>query len=219
MFRVLTLQKYRKNDIPMVICEDFYTFVLKIEIYVNNMRLVRRPWIWFARFRQRRGYGVHSPFAYSFLRGVVYERTPYYAYGRLSQLHPWWVRWLAGYPITCRRLLFRLANFTHPRTIAVVGHRPIEEAYLSAAVPSAQRTEQQGDFIFVANESLNAFQLPPMPTAGMLVAEGIHHDHASLEAWKKMKDDPQTAITFDLYDYGIALFNHDLQKQHYKVNF
>ena len=183
------------------------------------MRLIRRPWIWLARFRQRRGYGVHSPFAYNFLHGVVYERTPYYAFASLARLHPWWMRLMSGYPIRCRRLLFRLANYAHPRTIAVIGDRPIEQAYFQAAVPSAQLTRQQGDLIFVAHEALPAFSLPQMPPSGMVVAEGIHHDQASLAAWKLMKDDPQTAVTFDLYDYGIAFFNHKLNKQHYKVNF
>lgn len=183
------------------------------------MRLVRRPWIWLARFRHRRGYGVHSPFAYAFLRGVILERTPYYPYAPLARLHPWWVRWSRSYPITCRRMLFRLANYVHPRTIAVIGDRPIERAYLQAAVPSAQMTQQQGDFIFVAHNALLHFTLPQMPTSGMVVAEGIHHDATALAAWKRIKDNPQTAVTFDLYDYGIALFDHSVHKQHYKVNF
>lgn len=183
------------------------------------MRLVRRPWIWLARFRKRRGYGVHSPFAYAFLRGVVFERTPYYAYARLAGLHPWWVRWSRSYPMSCRRLLFRLANYVHPRTIAVIGDRPIEQAYLQAAVPSAQLTPQQGDFIFVANEALPHFTLPAMPPSGMVVIEGIHRDASSLAAWRRMKDDPQTGVTFDLYDYGLLFFNHNIHKQHYKVNF
>lgn len=183
------------------------------------MRLVRRPWIWLVRFRKRRGYGVHSPFAYAFLRGVVLEREAYYAYARLSRLHPWWVRWSIGYPIACRRLLFRLANYAHPRTIAIVGNRPIEQAYLQSAVPSAKLTQQQGDFVFVAHDALQRFTLPPMPTSGMVVVEGIHHDATARAVWKRLKDDPQTAVTFDLYDYGILLFNHNLNKQHYIVNF
>ena len=203
----------------MAICYFFYIFAHNFKIYVNKMRLIRRPWIWFARFRQRRGYGVHSPFAYAFLRGVILERTPYYPYVSLSRLHPWWVRWSRSYPITCRRMLFRLANYVHPRTIAVIGDRPIEQAYLHAAVPSAQLKREEGDFVFVAHEALSGFSLPQMPPSGMVVAEGIHHDAPSRRAWKQIQEDPQTGVTFDLYDYGIAFFNHDINKQHYKVNF
>ena len=48
------------------------------------MRLLGNPLVWLMRFRHRCGYGVHSPFAFNFLTGVVYERTPYYAYARLD---------------------------------------------------------------------------------------------------------------------------------------
>jgi hypothetical protein len=58
-----------------------------------------------------------------------------------------------------------------------------------------------------------------MPPASMVIAEGIHHDSDALAAWHRLQHDPQTVITFDLYDYGIAFFNHDIHKQHYKVNF
>ena len=186
------------------------------------MRLVRRPWIWIARFRHRRGYGVHSPFAYNFLRGVIFERSPYYAYEHLACLHPWWVRWPQAYPMSCRRLLFRLVNFTHPHTMTLLGNRPVERAYLEAAVPSAQwvqPAEGAADFIFVAHEELPHLVLPHMPSSGMVVAEGIHHDKVALAAWHNLQADPQTGVTFDLYDYGIALFDHSVHKQHYKVNF
>ena len=172
-----------------------------------------------ARFRQRRGYGVHSPFAYAFLRGVVLERTPYYAYSHLALLHPWWVRWSRSYPMQCRRLLFRLANYAHPRTMAVYGNRPVERDYLQAAVPSARLTDGPADFIFVGHEVLAEWKLPEMPPSGMVVVEGIHHDNASRQAWQRLRSATQTIVTFDLYDYGILFFNPTLTPQHYIVNF
>ena len=47
-----------------------------------------RQWIWLKRFRHRRGYGVHSPFAFDFLTYVVYERGEYYAYRELKKRYP-----------------------------------------------------------------------------------------------------------------------------------
>ena len=202
--------------------------------------LFRRPWVWIRRFRHRRGYGVHSPFAYSFLRGVVYERGTYYAYAALDGLHPWWVRWLKAYPLQCSRLLFRLANYVHPHTIVLLGDRPTERAYMAAAVPTARWVTPDGmppdgtsphstpsplehsappDLLFVSHEHLKPFHLPPMPPASMVIAEGIHHDSDALAAWHRLQHDPQTVITFDLYDYGIILFGPRLNRQHYIVNF
>lgn len=108
------------------------------------MRLFRRPWIWLSRFRQRKGYGVHSPFAYSFIRGVVLESSAYYAYAELSPLHPWWVRWFRLYPMQCRRLLFRLANFAEPRTVELRTTDEVAAKYIRAAVPRAEVRREEG---------------------------------------------------------------------------
>ncbi len=108
------------------------------------MRLFRRPWIWLSRFRQRKGYGVHSPFAYSFIRGVVLESSAYYAYADLAHLHPWWVRWFRLYPMQCRRLLFRLANFAEPRTVELRTADEVAARYVRAAVPMAEVRRKEG---------------------------------------------------------------------------
>ena len=109
------------------------------------MRLFRRPWIWLSRFRQRKGYGVHSPFAYSFIRGVVLESSAYYAYAELSPLHPWWVRWFHLYPMQCRRLLFRLANFAEPHMVELRTADEVAVKYIQAAVPRAEVRRKEGD--------------------------------------------------------------------------
>ena len=108
------------------------------------MRLFRRPWIWLSRFRQRKGYGVHSPFAYSFIRGVVLESSAYYSYADLAPLHPWWVRWFRLYPMQCRRLLFRLANFAEPRTVVLRTEDDVAAKYIRAAVPRAEVRRKEG---------------------------------------------------------------------------
>lgn len=234
------------------------------------MKLFRKPWIWVARFRKRKGYGVHSPFAYSFIRGVVLETSAYYAYAELAQLHPWWVRWGRLYPMMCRRLLFRLANYAEPKTVVLLTKDKLVENYVRAAVPRAEMITagngisagkpqstltagggtrnadftgggarnadftgggaqadftgggaRKADFVFIGKEFLGeaVHYATAMPSQGMLVCEGIHKDHTALEIWRTIQKDEHTGITFDLYTYGVAFFNHALHKQHYKVNF
>lgn len=212
------------------------------------MRLFRRPWIWLSRFRQRKGYGVHSPFAYSFIRGVVLESSAYYAYAELSHLHPWWVRWFHLYPMQCRRLLFRLANFAEPRTVELRTEDEVAKKYIRAAVPRAEVRRKEGamsgevrrkegglaavpegspegreaaDFVLVGKERLEeaAAVAARMPERGMLVCEGIHESRRAKEIWRTIREAPHTGVTFDLYTYGVAFFNPKLHKQHYKVNF
>ena len=212
------------------------------------MRLFRRPWIWLSRFRQRKGYGVHSPFAYSFIRGVVLESSAYYAYADLAHLHPWWVRWFRLYPMQCRRLLFRLANFAEPRTVELRTEDEVAKKYIRAAVPRAEVRRKEGaipgvvrrkegglaavpegspegreaaDFVLVGKERLEeaAAVAARMPERGMLVCEGIHESRRAKEIWRTIREAPHTGVTFDLYTYGVAFFNPKLHKQHYKVNF
>ena len=212
------------------------------------MRLFRRPWIWLSRFRQRKGYGVHSPFAYSFIRGVVLESSAYYPYADLAQLHPWWVRWFHLYPMQCRRLLFRLANFAEPRTVELRTEDEVAAKYIRAAVPRAEVRRKAGamsgevrrkegglaavpegspegreaaDFVLVGKERLEeaAAVAARMPERGMLVCEGIHESRRAKEIWRTIREAPHTGVTFDLYTYGVAFFNPKLHKQHYKVNF
>lgn len=184
------------------------------------MRLIRKPWIWVARLRQRKGYGVHSPFAYSFIRGVVLEGASYYAYSHLARLHPWWVRWGGLYPMKCRRLLFRLANFARPKTVTLLTEDTTAQAYVRAAVPSA-KVAAEGDFTFVGAAHLAEAPAiaATMSPQGMLVCEGIHRNANTLAIWHSIQQHPHTGITFDLYTYGVAFFDPSLHKQHYKVNF
>lgn len=192
------------------------------------MRLFRRPWIWALRFRKRKGYGVHSPFAFAFIRGVVLETGAYYAYAPLSLLHPWWVRWVRLYPMMCRRLLFRLANFAEPKTMRLLTTDPLAKRYIQAAVPKATELHTcdneknlEADFVFVEKARLGEARsiAKRMPERGMLVCEGIHKGADSLKTWCGIQADEHTGVTFDLYTYGVAFFDRSLTKQHYKVNF
>ncbi len=186
------------------------------------MKLVRRPLVWMHRFRHRKGYGVHSPFAYSFIRGVLLETGTYYAYADLRRLHPWWQRCLITYPLQCRRMLFRVANAAQPRSMAILGDRPTEQAYMSAAVPAASWTGDGGaDLVFVALERLAEAPrlLSHLPTGATLICEGINESKADRALWNDVKAHTRTTITFDLYTYGIALLDRDLTPANYIVNF
>ncbi len=64
------------------------------------------PWRYIMRLRCRAGYGVQSPSRYYFIRHVLYQRLPYYAYSILPRVH--------GSSANAR-LLFRLANYTQAK--------------------------------------------------------------------------------------------------------
>ena len=206
----------------------------------NKFLFVRRPWIWLKRFRKRRGYGVHSPWAFSLIDGVILERGRYYAYDSLNKLHPWPVRMLKLYPLQCRRLLFRLANWVHPSSVLIFGDAPIETAYIRAAVPEAEIKEVQEvqgvqgvqevqgvqgvqevqvvqcSMVFVSSSHLLSYE--PSPCA-LCILEGIHSSREAFAKWREVQKNEAVGITFDLYTYGLVFFDRSRHKQHYIVNF
>lgn len=73
------------------------------------------------RFLSRRGFGIHSPWAYGLITDVIEEKLPYYAY---DDLYEYWEKapeYLPQYDENIDQLLFRLVNALHPRTILEIG--------------------------------------------------------------------------------------------------
>ena len=65
------------------------------------------------RFWTRRGHGIHSPWVYELVTGVIAQKHQYYAYSELPSA--------AGWPIAELQLLLRLANHFQPSVIALSG--------------------------------------------------------------------------------------------------
>ena len=98
---------------------------------------ISRPLVWLWRFRHRRGYGVHSPFAFDFITNVVYEHAPYYKYDELNEQvarqeaalgHAWSHR----EPLRLKQLLFRMVNRAQPARIIHIGPPSAIGLYLQA---------------------------------------------------------------------------------------
>ncbi len=203
------------------------------------MGFIYRRWIWLRRFRYRCGYGVHSPFAFDFLTGVVYERGEYYAYRELEAGRRLSFFRRGSHELKCRRFLFRLANYVHPVTIRLYGGLSRGETeYLtkgcsSAAVVKGGRNERAADAcgtvpigkeLLVAGRDMNpeewckvALRLSVDGSVGLFPDIRVSED--AFHAWEKVKRLPQATVSFDLYDYGIVFYDRSKQRQDYMVNF
>lgn len=205
----------------------------------ETTRLFGSPWVWLARFRYRCGYGVHSPFAFAFITGVVYEKGTYYDYRRLDNLHGAYTRVLGLRPRKCARLLFRLANYAHPAVLVAWEASPTVQAYLASGCRSARFVALEGpDAGDAARSAVGEArplllylegrpgaeavfrQLRPCLTPGsMLVLVGIHRRTACRTLWRRLLAEDAVGATFDLYDYGVVFFDRRRNRQHYIVNF
>lgn len=205
--------------------------------------LLKRPLVWICRFRHRRGYGVHSPFAYDYITQVIYEDTPYYKYTELDalqrQLAPEKGRhWARQESRKLKRLLFRMVNHAQPATIIDVGPASAAALYLKAAkesadyLPASDLTElflESGvpvDFLYLHDRRRpellrQVFEVCVRRTRAesVFVVRDIHASRQMKRLWSAMKQDARTGITFDLYDVGILFFDRTKNKQDYIVNF
>lgn len=84
---------------------------------------LRRGVLWMSRAKYCRGFGIQSPWAYRFVRYVVNEHYPYYAYDDLRPLFPH----LSKRERRVCELYLRIAN-----------HQQADEAVLVGDVSEAQ---------------------------------------------------------------------------------
>lgn len=207
---------------------------------MNFLLCIKRPFIWLSRFRYRCGYGVHSPFAFSLITDVIYEKMPYYAYASLEKEQKRLVR-ERGYSRDSQkvnRFLFRLVNKVQPATIVEVGRPSVASLYLQSAKPSAEYlfasdlselfldTDVPVDFLY-----LNDYRNPELlekvfdicvrrtTLKSVFVVHGICYSKEMKALWKRLQEDERVGITFDLYDFGLLFFDKTKIKQHYIVNF
>lgn len=203
---------------------------------------LKRPFIWLLRFRHRCGYGVHSPFAFNLITQVIYESTPYYKYNDLAReqknLAPQKDKHWLYESKKIKRLLFRLVNYTQPRTIVDAGRLAASALYLRAGKEGADYTSASDlselflesgvpvDFLYLHDYRRpqfveEVFRICAARTSktSIFVIEGIRYTSPMHALWKRMKQDERAGITFDLYDLGILFFDKTMIKQDYIVNF
>lgn len=146
-----------------------------------------------SRWLHRHGFGIHSPWAYSVLRDVLFESLPYYAFTELQQQFPCRSR-------RTRRMdeqLFRLHNYAASTPVTLIGH------FTDCALMYARR----------GVECHNNIE-PPVDK--IVVVEDIHG--VGRDVWHDLMTQPDATATFDIGGCrGIAFFNPNLTKQHYRV--
>ena len=185
---------------------------------------------WINRRRHNRGFGVQSPSAFFFITQVLGEKLPYYAYEELNHK----VKAHGGMSLKQAKDLFRITNYMQPSNCIAIASDTAAET-MKAARPSVPCHNIEGsgmteflkylkechtvDMLYIADTPLrNAFVdavLPHTNNSSIIIVEGIHNDGATLQWWQSVVDNPATIVTYDMYSYGILLFDKEKKKQHY----
>ena len=152
-------------------------------------KTVKKGWIWLKRFRHRKGYGVHSPFAYDFITRIIYGKLP---------------------KAERRALHDASKNKKESRKVIELLHKLEKEASNLVYV-------NQADPIYI--NKVYEEKADKTDSKSMMVIYGIYLNKEMKQIWQELKSDNRSGITFDLYDVGIILFDKKITKQDYIVNF
>lgn len=175
------------------------------------MNQLRRAWIWLSRIGNCRGFGIQSPTDYAFVRYVVNEHWPYYAYEELQTSD--WLERKKG------RLFLRLANWRQPQRMFADEWRP----WWHAGSQKIQFVDSisslcQVELARVTIDDADGWQqvLERCGEQSVVVVDEIYRDWAR---WHAIEQDGHVGTTFDLYYCGVVFFDCKRYKHHYRVNF
>lgn len=184
--------------------------------------IFQRIFVWFKRCTHSRGFGVQSPNDYRFVRYVINEHYPYYAYSELKKtnLKYGWLSHKLG------RLYFRIANHCQPKTVInLLSEADLYDQYIRRGCLKAQiyhdvNISEKADIILISDNSIplaDIFGL--MHPHSILIVEGIKKNEQAKQLWNIITETESVKISFDLYYAGVALLDEKRYKQHYKINF
>lgn len=204
--------------------------------YLNMLRRIKRTFVWLSRCHHSRGFGVQSPWAFSFINKVVNERYLYYGYSELHQQ----VAIADRLTLKLCRFYFRLSNYCQPRlvidfapgshnyyayikggcrrsriiTVGMYRDASWDAVFTDSGVIDMARISLVGDYRLFMERALNR-----VGKHSVFVVQNIKKNADSKIYWEQLKADSRVGITFDLYYCGVIFFNKDMHKMDYIVNF
>ena len=187
------------------------------------------------KIRHRKGYGVHSPFAYGLITKVIEEKSGYYAYKQIEDLH----RTLQdGYSTlylqkgcpTARLFCIEPDPIRRATAEQLLMHLPGNVTYIDRTIPEGlsflHGEELDQHLIYLhslsdASQYQEAFEKisPHLCEKSIIIIDGIRQEKGIFRVWKNFSRNEKIRVTFDLYNLAIAICNPKLNKQNYIVAF
>lgn len=208
-----------------------------------NYNALSRICIWISRIGCCRGFGIQSPWAYSFVRYVINEHYPYYAYGMLRAAFSR----LSVIERKMGELYFRLVNFLQPSRVLflfptddrLTGLRrryirsgcgrcefaEIEKHDGSLSEDTSRPILDTSHPVLVCCDSSLVSADMIMSMVGrlrkgdMILIEDIKANKDSRMMWRDLRNILSGALMFDLFYCGIVYVDADRYMQHFKINF
>ncbi|MCM1292498.1 MAG: hypothetical protein NC111_01095 [Bacteroides sp.] len=135
---------------------------------------------------RRRGFGIHSPFAFDFVRRVIAQPCDFYCYEEINRMAK-----ESGLKPPMLRLIFRISLHFRPESYQVVGcNVDAVGRAVKFGSPEAVLTDRQADMAIIGDtdpESCAATLKATVDRAGIAVILNHRHHTAELrDTWSKM---------------------------------
>lgn len=175
------------------------------------------------RFRNKRGYGVHSPFMFNFILNVIRDRDRQFCYPVTLEKK----KGLKHRERKIYRLLYRLIRYLKLEKVVCFGTKTdVPVAYLSDGQKdinifcNQQDQMWDADFIYFGRDSQFFLSEEPIPfpiNSGnqCVVIVDIYRDGFNAQLWRQAKE--KATVSIDMMWYGILLFDEKLQKGKYNL--
>lgn len=191
---------------------------------------VQRYLHWLRRIKYCRGFGVQSPSAYRFIRYVINEHYPYYAYDELRKELPR----LDSLTRKRMELYFRVANFRQASLwLDFCERNDVIATYVGRGCHATQVRRITDLQQIIADDRIEVLRI--CPSAGcealleaalqktddhtLFIIEDIGYNDTAKRMWQKLLESDLTSVSYDLYYLGIAFFDRKRYKANYVVNF
>lgn len=172
------------------------------------------------RLEHSYGYGVQSPSVYYYIKNVLNEHSPYYAYDELLQPSSSF----PSYLVNQFRLYFRLANYHQPHVWLDL--YPEDDSVRKFVQSGCRHTSyfsidqmdslSQVDVARMLNGDAGLYEnlLLKFTPHSVLIVNHIRNDSQMLSFWNDIVADTRTGVTLDMYSMGIVFFDNR-PKQNY----
>mgnify|MGYP004454098093 FL=1 len=191
---------------------------------------VQRYLHWLRRIKYCRGFGVQSPSAYRFIRYVINEHYPYYAYDELRKE----LTRLDSLTRKRMELYFRVANFRQASLwLDFCERNDVIATYVGRGCHATQVRRITDLQQITADDRIEVLRI--CPSAGcealleaalqktddhtLFIIEDIGYNDTARRMWQKLLESDITSVSYDLYYLGIAFFDRKRYKANYVVNF
>lgn len=191
---------------------------------------VQRYLHWLRRIKYCRGFGVQSPSAYRFIRYVINEHYPYYAYDELRKE----LTRLDSLTRKRMELYFRVANFRQASLwLDFCERNDVIATYVGRGCHATQVRRITDLQQITADDRIEVLRI--CPSAGcealleaalqkaddrtLFIIEDIGYNDTAKRMWQKLLESDITSVSYDLYYLGIAFFDRKRYKNNYIVNF